>query len=138
MNVQVSTPRSPAAKDNTLGPWCLWLEDIEPSLLRSLSSVKERVENVKKIREKSSRPQLANIPHLFAQITQPKGLDFILIPRHSSENRKYIPFAFLNKDYIDEEDSYENKYLYYPPPQLLREVEISSHLNILWLNSETF
>ena len=80
--------------------WCLWLEDIEPSLLRSLSSVKERVENVKKIREKSSRPQLANIPHLFAQITQPKGLDFILIPRHSSENRKYIPLGFFTSNYV--------------------------------------
>ncbi len=80
--------------------WCLWLEDIEPSFLRALSSVKERVENVKKIREKSSRPQLANIPHLFAQITQPKGLDFILIPRHSSENRKYIPLGFFTKNYV--------------------------------------
>jgi hypothetical protein len=80
--------------------WCLWLEDIEPSLLRSLSSVKERVENVKKIREKSSRPQLASIPHLFAQITQPKGLDFILIPRHSSENRKYIPMGFFTRNHV--------------------------------------
>jgi hypothetical protein len=80
--------------------WCLWLEEIEPSLLRALPLVKERVENVKIIREKSSRPQLAKIPHLFAQITQPKGLDFILIPRHSSENRNYIPLGFFNKNYI--------------------------------------
>jgi len=80
--------------------WCLWLEDAEPSLLRSLPLVKERIENVKKIREKSSRPQLATIPHLFAQITQPKGLDFILIPRHSSENRKYIPIGFFTSEYV--------------------------------------
>jgi hypothetical protein len=80
--------------------WCLWLEDIEPSVLRSLSLVKQRVENVKIIREKSSRPQLANVPNLFAQITQPKGLDFILIPRHSSENRKYIPIGFFDKNFI--------------------------------------
>jgi hypothetical protein len=80
--------------------WCLWLEDIEPSILRSLPLVKERIENVKRIREKSSRPQLANIPHLFAQITQPKGLDFILIPCHSSENRKYIPMGLFAKNYI--------------------------------------
>jgi hypothetical protein len=80
--------------------WCLWLEDIEPSLLRSLHLVKERVESVKNIRKNSSRPQLANIPHLFAQITQPKGLDFILIPRHSSEIRKYIPLGFFSKDYV--------------------------------------
>lgn len=80
--------------------WCLWLENIKPNELRSLKMVLERVENVKKIREQSSRPQLAQIPHLFAQITQPKGLDFILIPRHSSENRKFIPIGFFEEKYI--------------------------------------
>jgi len=80
--------------------YCLWLEDIEPSELRNLKLVLERVENVKKIREKSSRPQLSKIPHLFAQITQPKGFDFILIPRHSSENRNYIPIGFFDKNHI--------------------------------------
>jgi hypothetical protein len=79
--------------------WCLWLADIEPSILRSLTLVRQRIENVKKIREKSSRPQLANIPHLFAQITQPKT-DFLLIPRTTSENRKYIPIGFFTKDSI--------------------------------------
>jgi len=80
--------------------FCLWLEDIEPSELRQLKLVLERVENVKKIRESSSRPQLAKVPHLFAQITQPKGQDFILIPRHSSENRSYIPIGFFDKNYV--------------------------------------
>ena len=80
--------------------WCLWLEDIDPSELRNLTLVKERVENVQKIRVKSSRPQLAEIPHLFAQITQPKNLDFILIPRHSSENRKFIPISLFDKKYV--------------------------------------
>lgn len=80
--------------------WCLWLEDIMPEELAKLKFVLERVKNIKSIREKSSRPQLANIPHLFAQITQPKGLDFILIPRHSSENRKYIPIGIFDKNNI--------------------------------------
>ena len=80
--------------------WCLWLEDIDPNELRNLKLVKERVDNVKKIRQISSRPKLADTPHLFAQITQPKGIDFILIPRHSSENRKFIPIGFFSKTYI--------------------------------------
>ncbi len=80
--------------------WCLWLEDIDPSELRSITMIKERVENVKNIRLVSSRPQLASIPHLFAQITQPKNQDFILVPRHSSENRKYIPIGFFDKTYV--------------------------------------
>ena len=85
---------------NKKNRWCLWLQDIEPSELKKLKNVLQKVENVKKIREKSSRPQLASIPHLFAQITQPKGLDFILIPRHSSENRRYIPIGFFDKNNI--------------------------------------
>jgi hypothetical protein len=80
--------------------WCLWLEDIEPGILKRIKGILQKVENVKEIRLKSSRPQLASISHLFAQITQPKGLDFILIPRHSSENRKYIPIGLFNKNNI--------------------------------------
>ncbi|MCL2139846.1 MAG: methylase, partial [Treponema sp.] len=80
--------------------WCLWLTDIELSELKKLKMVYERVKNVKEIRKKSARPHLADVPHLFAQITQPKGKDFILIPRVSSETRKYIPMGFFNADSI--------------------------------------
>ena len=34
-------------------------------------------------------------PTLFAEIRQPDS-DYILIPRHSSANRKYIPFGFFD------------------------------------------
>jgi len=53
--------------------WCLWLENIDPSELKKLKLVYERIKNVKEIRLKSARPFLADVPHLFAQITQPKG-----------------------------------------------------------------
>jgi hypothetical protein len=80
--------------------WCLWLADIEPAKLKSLKHVYKRVSNVKKIREQSARPELAKFPHLFAQITQPKGKGFILIPRVTSENRDYIPICFMRKNII--------------------------------------
>jgi hypothetical protein len=82
---------------NGIKRYCLWLVDIKPDELRKLKNVYERVKKVKKIREQSARPQLADTPHLFAQITQPKGKDFILIPSTSSENRKYIPISFFKK-----------------------------------------
>ncbi len=80
--------------------WCLWLKDIEPSELRSMKTVLQRVQNVKSIREKSSRPQLASIPHLFAQITQPEGVDYIIVPSVSSERRKYIPIGFQKAEVV--------------------------------------
>ena len=78
----------------------MWLQDIEPGELKKMKYVLERVQNVKAIREISSRPQLASIPHLFAQITQPKNLNYILIPRHSSENRRFIPIGFFKSKNI--------------------------------------
>ena len=80
--------------------WCLWLEGASDTDISKLPHVVKRVNKLRAIREKSSRPQLAEIPHLFAQITQPPGQDFVLIPRHSSENREYIPMGYFDKDNI--------------------------------------
>ncbi|MDR2952617.1 MAG: hypothetical protein LBU82_05190 [Treponema sp.] len=80
--------------------YCLWLADVEPGGLKKLKLAYERVKKVKEIREKSARPFLANVPHLFAQITQPAGKDYILIPRVSSETRKYIPIGFFKSNTI--------------------------------------
>lgn len=79
--------------------YCLWLEDILEEELNALPMVKERVNLVYKERLKSSRPQLAKVPHLFAQITQPADQNFILIPSTTSENRDYIPIGFFDKNF---------------------------------------
>ncbi len=82
--------------------WCLWLVDIQPKELRSLSLVYKRVQAVKKHREESEREatkKLAATPFLFGEIRQPKH-DYIAIPLTSSENRNYIPIGFLNKKWI--------------------------------------
>lgn len=76
--------------------WCLWLNGYQVSDFDNYPLIKDRIEKVKAVREKSSRPQLASIPHLFAQITQPEGIDFIILPSVSSEKRKYIPIGFLD------------------------------------------
>lgn len=79
--------------------YCLWLENISDSELNAMKNVKNRVSLVYNERIKSSRPKLAEIPHLFAQITQPPNSDFILIPRHSSEEREYIPMGYFSSDF---------------------------------------
>ena len=82
--------------------WCLWLQGAEPGELKNLKEVSKRINAVKKLREDSTREatkRLASFPALFGEIRQP--LDkYILIPRHSSENRKYIPIGFFNTDSI--------------------------------------
>jgi hypothetical protein len=82
--------------------WCLWLVDIEASLLRKLPLILQKIEQTKKMRissKKSATVKRAEFPALFAEIRQPKS-DYLLIPRHSSENRRYIPIGFFNKDFI--------------------------------------
>ena len=82
--------------------WCLWLKNVNPTDLKETKLVTERVENVRKLRAESNRQatqKLASFPTLFGEDRQPDS-DYVLIPLHSSENRKYIPMGFFNKNSI--------------------------------------
>jgi hypothetical protein len=82
--------------------WCLWLEDLNPNDLKSMPLVKQRIENVKKSREESTREatkKLAEYPTLFGELRQPKS-EYIGIPLNTSGNRTYIPFGYFSKDVI--------------------------------------
>lgn len=82
--------------------YCLWLKDCSPNELNSMPRVKKRIEDVKIFRENSPREatrKLAEIPYLFGEIRQPT-VDFIAIPKVSSERRKYVPICICKKDFI--------------------------------------
>lgn len=79
--------------------YCLWLEGASPSELKKYPFIIERVKLCKEMRENSIAAgirKFANAPTLFAQITQPVGKPYIIIPRVSSERRRYVPMAFMN------------------------------------------
>ncbi len=87
---------------NNIPRWCLWLAEAAPTDLMTLPEVQKRVERVKKHRSQSQRKttqSLASRPTLFGEIRQPDS-DYVIVPRVSSENRKYIPFGFLEKTVI--------------------------------------
>ena len=77
--------------------WCIWLYEEDEREYLAISQFAKRINELRVIREQSSRPQLAAIPHLFAQITQPMGMSVIVIPRVSSENREYIPIGYMDE-----------------------------------------
>lgn len=82
--------------------WCLWLKDISPNIIKKIPAVLEAVASVQKMREASNREatrKLAQTPSLFGEIRQPTT-EYIIIPRHSSQNRKYIPMGFVTPDII--------------------------------------
>jgi type I restriction-modification system DNA methylase subunit len=81
--------------------WCLWLVDAEPNELKQMPEVLKRAELVKKFRldsVASSTQKFAAVPTLFRDRNRPET--FIVVPRVSSEIRKYIPMGFFDKNSI--------------------------------------
>lgn len=77
--------------------FCLWITDDLLPLALSINSVRKRIENCQKNREESSRNStnlLASTPYKFGEIRY-KDSECIIIPRHSSERREYIPIGYL-------------------------------------------
>ncbi len=82
--------------------YCLWLKDGNPSDYGNIPEIKARLEKVKAIRERSNADRIckmADFPYLFCQIRQPEST-YLVIPRHSSENRRYIPIGFMSPEVI--------------------------------------
>ncbi len=78
--------------------FCFWLRDIQPADLKRSRILYERVQAVRGFRLASAAKTTrgyAKTPHLFAQITQPEGVDCLLVPRVSSERRRYVPMGFI-------------------------------------------
>ena len=87
---------------NNKARYCLWLVEISPAELRSSAFIRDRVEKVREFRLSSTKDatrRSADTPTLFQEIRHPDS-QYIIIPRHSSENRKYIPFGFVNPEII--------------------------------------
>lgn len=83
--------------------YCLWLKHITPAELKKMPLVMERVRACKEARLKSPAAAIrkfAETPSIFAQCTQVEGEPYIIVPCHSSENRKYIPIDFVSPDII--------------------------------------
>ncbi len=80
--------------------WCLWLVDVSPSVLRKMPKVMERIElcRLDRLNGAEDRQKLALTPALFRETKNPDTA--IVIPRHSSESRRYIPFGFIGKEMI--------------------------------------
>jgi len=79
--------------------YCLWLVNAVPSDIKNNKTIWERVESVRIMRAESKRDgtrKLADTPTLFGEIRQPADGHYLLVPRVSSERRKYVPMGFLD------------------------------------------
>ena len=82
--------------------WCLWLVGAAPQDVRKSKFIMERVQQTAEFRKSSNRPQtlaLADTPTLFGEIRQPTS-QMLVIPKVSSERRRYIPIAYISPEII--------------------------------------
>ena len=112
--------------------YCLWLVGISPAELRKMPAVLERIEKVRQFRLSSTKEatrKQADTPTLFTEIRQPTG-NYIVIPKVSSENRRYIPLGFLSPDIIC-----NNTIKYVPDATLYHLGILSSNVHNAWMRS---
>jgi hypothetical protein len=81
---------------------CLWIEDAERDEAVAIPGIQARLERVRTHRAESGRDgtrTLAAIPHAFGE-RRHQGGDALLIPRHSSASRPYLPSILVSDDTI--------------------------------------
>lgn len=79
--------------------YCLWLGDCSPREINDMPLCKQRVENVRNLRQESKSMEtrkLADRPTRFHVENMPNG-DSIIIPKVSYEKRRYVPMGFIHK-----------------------------------------
>jgi len=83
--------------DTEFTRYCLWLVGKRPADYAHIPELTERFRYISDYRLSSPVDRIqktANKPYLFTQNRQPET-DYLLIPRVSSENRRYIPVGFM-------------------------------------------
>ena len=84
---------------NGIPRWCLWLKGITPSQLNSCPEIKKRVMACREWRyaqkQSGDAYKLRDTPHLMRPSSRFVEESFIVLPRHSSQKRKHIPFGFV-------------------------------------------
>ena len=111
--------------------WCLWLVGVSPAELRSMPLVLNRVQKVKEMRESSpdsGAQKLALTPTTFRETNNPTSA--IVIPCHSSENRRYIPMGFIDSSIV-----VTNAVLFIPEASVYHLGILTSNVHMAWMRA---
>ena len=111
--------------------YCFWLREAQPTDIKQSKILYERVQAVRDFRLSSSAKTTqgyAKVPHLFAQITQPEGVDYLLVPSVSSERRRYVPIGFMKADVIS-----SNAVQIIPNATLYHFGVLTSNVHMAWM-----
>ena len=129
--------------------YCLWLDGISPAELKSMPLVLERISGCKEMRlgsPASAIRKFAEIPHLFAQRTQPNipklndegipewkdGAETfnLLVPEVSSERRRYVPMGYVSNNTVT-----NNLVKLIPDASLYHFGVLESNVHMAWMRA---
>ena len=117
---------------HNISRYCLWITPDKLSLAQKLAPVKERIAAVREFRLKSTKAatrKCAEAPWRFQEIRQPES-NYIFIPSHSSENRRYIPLGFM-----DSETIITNAAMIIPDATLYHFGVLTSAMHMAWMRT---
>ena len=112
--------------------FCLWLVGANPTDLKHSPEVISRVENVRMFRLNSTKEatrRCAETSTLFMEVKEPQS-DYLLIPATSSEQRRYIPIGYVDKNVIP-----NNAVQFVPDATLYHFGVIISNVHMAWMRA---
>lgn len=112
--------------------YCLWLGEYSPAELRKMPQCMKWVEAVRILRlasKSAGTRKLGDSPTHFHIENMPKG-DYILIPCHSSEKRRYIPMGYMTPN-----DICSNVVLLMSDAELYNFGVLESNVHMAWMRA---
>ena len=82
--------------------WCLWVNNADPTGVaksRVLRAVAEQMRAYRSASTRAATAVLADFPLRFGEVRQPTAR-YLALPRHFSQNRRFVPCMFLERDDI--------------------------------------
>ena len=110
--------------------YCIWLVGASPTDLKHSPKVMSRIESVKTFRlasTKAATRHCAETPTLFMEVKEPQS-NYLLIPATSSEQRKYIPIGYVDKNVIP-----NNAVQFVPNATLYHFGVLTSNVHMAWM-----
>jgi len=112
--------------------YCLWLDNNFKKEGSGIPEINKRIESVEIHRLNSKRKatqKLAENPHLFGE-RRHQNSDSILIPRHTSENRDYIPIGFFDPETVIADSAMA---IYHAQPWIF--AVVTSRMHMVWVRN---
>ena len=112
---------------------CLWIEDADLAEALAIPAIRIRVEAVRAMRLDSTKVptrMTAGSAHRFGEVRQSGSETAIIVPRHSSESREYLPVGYMAPGTIIADASFA---LYDAP--LWNMALIAARLHLVWIGT---